>query len=566
MKVNKRLSINLLLWLLIVPPGIYYTFQFFPPTPVSFTVIVAFCILAGIVSYFPINVNATPIYIFQWVTMAGFISYGLFFELILTQFSIIVVLLSLKVKKEEGYRYPFNSIMFFCVSLLSGFLYFAIGGKIGFTSLQENIVPIIIYAIANVLINHLFLHFSNSFFGKKSSLFDLDVLWELLIICIVVPLSIILYYLNEQLAYIGFFLIVLPFMGFGYVVRLYNSSERINDYLIKAAEIGHQLNATLEVKEVIDLFIQKVSQTLTVDYVYILDVKDDALVLLRGMENGIQMPNIIPPIRKNEGISGLVWVTEKPVFYNNKGEWENIVEGYMPENAESVLCVPIFKNKKVEAVLFLASTKRGQYEKYQLPILDILCSYFVVAISNAGHYEQTKKNSEHCPLTKLYNYRYFDNLLTNEFKLLNKGNRKELSLIMLDIDSFKKINDTYGHQSGNDILVMMAKRIKGLIGNRGIVARYGGEEFVILLKDTNKNATLRLAELVRLTIANRPFLFKNSLDENMEEVEVHITVSIGVAAAPYDADEALALIRHADRALYIGAKRAGKNRVAEYVK
>ncbi|PKR82805.1 sensor domain-containing diguanylate cyclase [Heyndrickxia camelliae] len=566
MKVNRRFSINLLLWLLIVPAGTYFTFLYFPPNPVSITVIVAFCVLAGIVSYFPININSTPIYFFQWVTMAGFLSYGLFFELILTQFSISIVLLSQKVKKDDGYRYPFNSVMFFCMSLLSGIIYFAIGGKIGLTSMHANIVPIIVYAIANVLINHIIICFSNVFFGKKSGLFDLDVLWELLIICIVVPLSIILYYLNDQLSYIGFLLIALPFMGFGYVVRLYNSSERINDYLLKAAEIGHQLNETLEVKEVMDIFIQKLSQTLTVDYAYILDVKDDTLVLLRGMENGIQMPNMIPPIRKNEGISGLVWATEKPVFFNSKGEWENIADGYMPENVESVLCVPIFKNKKVEAVLFLASTKTGQYEKYQLPILDILCSYFVVAISNARHYEQTRKNSEHCPLTKLYNYRYFDNLLTDEFKLLDKGIRKELSLIMLDIDSFKKINDTYGHQSGNDILVMMAKRIKGLIGNRGIVARYGGEEFVILLKDTNKNDTLRLAELLRLTIANRPFLFKNSLDENMDEVEVPITVSIGVAVAPFDADEALALIRHADRALYIGAKRAGKNRVAEYVK
>ncbi|MBB2480649.1 sensor domain-containing diguanylate cyclase [Heyndrickxia shackletonii] len=566
MKLNNKLSIILLLWFLIVPIGVFYTFQFFPPKPVDVPVIIAFCVLAGIVSYFPIHINSSPIYIFQWVNMAGFISYGLFFELILTQFSIIVVLMSLKVKKEEAYRYPYNSIMFFGISLLSGILYFAIGGKIGFTSLQDNILPIIIYAIANVLINHFFLYISNPFVGKRISLFELDVLWELLIICIVVPLSIILYYLNEQFSYIAFLLIGLPFMGFGYVVRLYNSSERFNDYLHKAAEIGHQLNETLEVDEIFDLFIQKVSQTLTVDYAYILDVQGDEMVLLRGMENGLQMPNIIPPIKKYEGISGHVWATEKPVFYNNKGEWENIADGYMPENIESILCVPIFKNKKVEGVLFLASTKRGQYEKYQLPILDILCSYFVVAISNARHYEQTKMNSEHCPLTQLYNYRYFDNLLTNEFLLLNKGIRKELSLIMLDIDSFKMINDTFGHQSGNDILVMLAKRITGLIGNRGIVARYGGEEFVILLKDTSKAAALNLAELVRLTIANRPFLFENSLDENMGEVEVQITVSIGVATAPYDADEAIALIRHADRALYIGAKRAGKNRVAEYVK
>lgn len=122
------------------------------------------------------------------------------------------------------------------------------------------------------------------------------------------------------------------------------------------------------------------------------------------------------------------------------------------------------------------------------------------------------------------------------------------------------------HQSGNEILVQMAKRIRSLIGNRGTVARYGGEEFVILLPDTNKKSALRLAEIVRLTIANRPFSTQNFLDFDEKYESVDITVSIGVASAPNDADDALALIRHADRALYIGAKREGKNRVAEYVK
>ncbi|MBS4173718.1 sensor domain-containing diguanylate cyclase [Bacillus sp. FJAT-49736] len=566
MKIDKKLAITIVLWLLVVPIGVYYSYHLFPPKHVSFLVIAAFCILTGIVSYFPINISSNPIYMFQWVTMAGLLSYGLFFELILTQFSIIVVLISLKVKKEEAYRYPFNSIMFFGISILSGLLYYAIGGETGFTTLHDNILPIIIYAIANVFINQLFLVISGPFVGKKRNLFALDFLWEIMIICIVVPLSITLYYLNGVIGYAGFLLIFFPFMGFGYVLRLYNSSERINDYLHKAAEIGHQLTERLEVNEVLDLFVQKVSQTLTVDYTYILDVMGDEMVLLRGVEFGLQKPDIIPPIKRYEGISGQVWANEKPVFYNSREEWENFASGYMPDNAESILCVPIFKEKKVEAVLFLASTKSGQYEKYQLPILDILCSYFVVAISNARHYEQTKMISEHCSLTKLYNYRYFDNLLSNEFELLNKGFRKELSLIMLDIDSFKMINDTYGHQSGNEILSMMAKRIKSLIGNRGTVARYGGEEFVILLTDTNKHAAMRLAELVRLTIANRPFMITNSLDNDMSQVSINITVSIGVATAPFDADDALSLIRHADRALYIGAKRAGKNRVAEYVK
>ena len=139
-------------------------------------------------------------------------------------------------------------------------------------------------------------------------------------------------------------------------------------------------------------------------------------------------------------------------------------------------------------------------------------------------------------------------------------------MIMLDIDDFKKINDTYGHQSGNEILVKMAARIKSLIGAQGTVARYGGEEFVILLPDMEKSAALHLAETIRGTIANRSFNIHDSLDEDYNQIQVNVTVSIGVAAAPEDAEDALSLIRHADRALYIGAKRAGKNRVAEYVK
>ena len=137
---------------------------------------------------------------------------------------------------------------------------------------------------------------------------------------------------------------------------------------------------------------------------------------------------------------------------------------------------------------------------------------------------------------------------------------------MLDIDHFKQINDTYGHQAGNEILAKMATRLSDLIGTRGTLARYGGEEFVILLPDTDQQIALRIAENVRQTIANRPFTVQNELDPSLGFAEVNITVSIGVSTAPEDADDAMSLIRHADRALYIGAKRAGRNRVAEYVK
>jgi diguanylate cyclase (GGDEF)-like protein len=216
-------------------------------------------------------------------------------------------------------------------------------------------------------------------------------------------------------------------------------------------------------------------------------------------------------------------------------------------------------------VLLLASKRKRAFEKFQLMIIDILCSHFAVAVENAKHYELTKMQSERCSLTKLYNYRYFENMLTEEFEKLTRFERRELSLIILDIDHFKQVNDTYGHQSGNEILFELANRLRKLVGpSWGTVARYGGEEFVVLLPDTAKEEAYQMAEQIRQMIANWPFTIKQSLDLEKTQQKVMITASVGVATAPEDAEDALALIRHADRALYVGAKRAGRNRVAEY--
>lgn len=553
-------------WLIVVPAGLYVAYHFFPSVQMNPSLIFYLLIFTGIVSYFPIIINDAPIFLTQWITLVVFLLHGLFYEILFLQFSIIMLMFSLKIKKEDLYRYFLNSVMFFIISFISGTSFYLAGGSIGDLPVSKLIFPLIVYQIVNFVVNQALYHFSGLFLGKKERFFTKEKLWDFFTLSMVFPLGIGLYYLYLSIGNNAILMIGIPFVSFAYILRMYNSSERINDYLQQAAEIGHQLTERLQVNEVLDLFIQKISQMLPVDYAYILDVKGENLVLLRGVEKGDQYLNNIPPIKKFEGISGLVWGLEKAVLYDRKEDWKNEAVGYMPEGAESILCVPIFKTKKAAGVLFLASTKKKQYEKFQMAMIDILCSYFMVALSNAKHYEKTKKISEHCQLTKLYNYRYFDDLLSSEFELLNKGTRVELSLIMFDIDNFKHINDTYGHQSGNEILVQIANRIKSLIGNRGTVARYGGEEFVILLPDTNKQSALRLAEIVRLTIANRPFSTQNFLDLNVRQESVNITVSIGVATAPQDAEDSLALIRHADRALYIGAKRAGKNRVAEYVK
>ncbi len=558
-----------LVWLLFVPAGMWFTYQTFPP---HFTGqwwdLLAFLTLTSVVAFMPMVINNTPIFLIQWVSLATFLSFGLFIEMIFAQAAVVLLLLRLRVQKEQYFRIPLNLIMFFLVSLVSGIVYYSLGGQTGHSLINDPhaISLAAIYAVVNYFLNQVIISFYLYFIYKsKESYFGKDFMVETITTFITLPLGFVLYMFYNQQGLLALLFVAVPFASLSIIFKLYYSSQKINEYLQKAAEIGHQMAERLEVDGVIDLFIQRLSEMLPVNYAYIFDViSENELQLVRRIQCGTGITTETAKIKKNQGISGYVWDKRKGLLYHSKKDWKPFSKGYLPDDAESVLAVPIVRNKKVIGVLMLASKRKRAYEKSQLMIVDILCSYFAVAIENAKHYELTKTQSERCALTKLYNYRYFEKLLTEEFDKLFHFERKVLSLIILDIDHFKSVNDTYGHLSGNEILCELAARLSNLVGSQGTVARYGGEEFVVLLPEEEKEEAFQMAELIRQTIANWPFILKQSLDQKQHQV--NITASIGVATAPEDAEDPLALIRHADRALYVGAKKAGRNRVAEYVK
>jgi two-component system cell cycle response regulator len=157
------------------------------------------------------------------------------------------------------------------------------------------------------------------------------------------------------------------------------------------------------------------------------------------------------------------------------------------------------------------------------------------------------------PLTKLYNRGFFNKAFKQEIKRLSRA-KGSLACIMLDIDHFKKINDTYGHAIGDFILIETANILKELPRTTDIVARYGGEEFVILLPETNKEGALTLAEKIRKRIEESVF--------EKEEIKVKITISCGVYCIS-DFLEGKNLIKFADDALY-KAKNSGRNKVVYY--
>jgi diguanylate cyclase (GGDEF)-like protein len=508
------------------------------------------------------------IFLIQWVSLATFLRFGLFVEMVFAQIAVIVLLLKLRVlRKGQLFRLPLNLNMFFLVSFLSGIVYYFLGGQTGPNLAHDtrSLWLAVLYAVVNFSLNQIIVSFNLYFIYKsKETYFGKDFFVETVTTLITLPIGFVLYILYNQVGLLAIVFVGIPFVSLSIIFKLYYSSEKINEHLQKAVEIGHQMAERLHLNDVFDLFIQKLSEMLPVDYAYILEASGDELKLIRRIEAGTIMPTDMLSLDKNEGISGMVLAKRKAFLFSAKKDWRQYPNNYISNDAESIIGVPIVRSEKLIGVLLLASKRKCAYEKSQLMIIDILCSHFAVAIENAKYYELTKMQSERCSLTKLYNYRYFENMLTEEFEKLTRFERRMLSLIILDIDHFKAVNDTFGHQSGNEILYELASRLSKLVGGRGTVARYGGEEFVVLLPDVTKEDAYQMAEHIRQSIANWPFTLTQSLDLDKKQQQVKITASIGVATAPEDAEDSLALIRHADRALYVGAKRAGRNRVAEY--
>ena len=156
-------------------------------------------------------------------------------------------------------------------------------------------------------------------------------------------------------------------------------------------------------------------------------------------------------------------------------------------------------------------------------------------------------------LTKLYNRRYFIEALDGEFERASRYER-EMALLMLDLDYFKKVNDTYGHPAGDMVLSDIGEILKKHIRRNDLACRYGGEEFAVVLPNVNKDSIYSAYERFREMVSTQSF--------KCESKQFHITVSIGIAFSN-DAESANDLLVHADQALY-QAKESGRNRIVIY--
>lgn len=169
---------------------------------------------------------------------------------------------------------------------------------------------------------------------------------------------------------------------------------------------------------------------------------------------------------------------------------------------------------------------------------------------------QLYKDSIHDGLTGLKNRRYLDERLAQEFRFARRR-ESVLSVVMLDIDNFKNVNDTRGHAAGDAVLKELAQRVSQLVRGEDVLARYGGEEFALVLRGTDGDGARNLAERIRLSVETQPVTLSHS-------ESLSITASLGVATmGPQPFAMPHALLAAADAALY-QAKARGRNRVEWY--
>jgi len=156
-------------------------------------------------------------------------------------------------------------------------------------------------------------------------------------------------------------------------------------------------------------------------------------------------------------------------------------------------------------------------------------------------------------LTGLHNHKYFQETLALEI-LRSRRKGVIFSLIFMDVDFFKRYNDTYGHPEGDNLLILLSNFLKECFRKSDLIARYGGEEFVALLPETSKELAFQIAESVCHKVAEYPFPGKDTQPFGK------VTISLGVAAFPENGNDGSTLVKHADQALY-RAKESGRNKV-----
>lgn len=342
--------------------------------------------------------------------------------------------------------------------------------------------------------------------------------------------------------------------------RLLDNLKSEKDKLEIVLQLGRRMSAILKLNDLVDFIVKSVSEVLQAHICSLMLLDEQTNMLYISGAKGLDK-HVIKTTRVNigEGICGWVFKEEMPLLVIDIENDTRLKQRSCPRyKSKSFLSVPIkIKNKTIGVINVADKSNFTPFTDDALKFLTIISHYAAVAIENAKLYQEIESMAITDAITGMYNHRQFQEMLGDEMARFKRYQR-QLSLLMIDIDDFKHFNDTYGHQTGDSVLKVIAQIMQQNVRKVDIISRYGGEEFAIILPETSIEDAKIVAEKVRKAVEQNIFLNP----ENNEPLGEKITISGGIAACTSGMDKE-ELIRQSDTALY-QSKHDGKNRIYVY--
>lgn len=324
-------------------------------------------------------------------------------------------------------------------------------------------------------------------------------------------------------------------------------------------EFVQDISSVLDSEQLYDAILEKTAQIMRAERGSLMIYEREANALYVKAIKGLNKKLVEQlEIRPGEGVSGHVFKTRAPLLVKNIEKDERIaIRDRFQYNTKSFLSYPLLVRKECIGVLNLTDKPSGElFTEADLETLQGLGNYIAIVLERYKFHQESRSlrvESFTDHLTNLLNRRYFQQRLAEEIERA-KRLRRELSLLMLDIDDFKYYNDTNGHLAGDEALKTTAKCIRESVRTVDVVARFGGEEFAVILPETDGQGAQLVAERIRAQVEKTHY-FNQEAQPNQQ-----FTISVGAATCPRDAATLAELIDCADKALY-EAKFSGKNKV-----
>lgn len=346
--------------------------------------------------------------------------------------------------------------------------------------------------------------------------------------------------------------------------KVYLSSQELNSFY----EFTQKLNSTGEIELILDHILDTLERLFEADFVGIslMDMEKEFSYVKRvsgGMKEHLEDKEV----SHEDALIGLVSESGKYFHFDDlttRAKYRNVFGKEVDfalgiKNIKSILIYPLYEtfpdvedeDHEVFGCVVMGRKTKNPFNEGEVSLAKIICHESAKSITASLNFQKVKELAIKDGLTGLYNHRHFQEMLSYTIAHAERFS-EQASLLFVDVDDLKVINDTYGHQAGDAVISSIGKLLSESLRKVDIPSRYGGDEFAVVLPSTNKDGSIAVAQKIRNKLKGIPFKSDGELTE--------ITLSMGISTYPQNATEKSTLIEKADRALY-ESKREGKNKI-----